>query len=143
MNYVEKINNMINTDNAVFFIIIVVIMLCLMVPVARSSFLTMFDQPFVNLMIILTIIIVQKQNQSIALLMTILYILCIIQKRKILSRVSVADRIKSIQITSDVKVNAVKDIIRENDVSDEEKKDLISKILDSNTSNNNKLRVDF
>lgn len=141
MNYIDSTKLSLNNKNISFFLVLSLLLLCLVVPNASDTFLSLFDYPFINLMTTIVIIFVYQHNKTIAMLLIIFYILCIIQRRKNISRISVQDRINSIQITSDVKVNAVKDIIRENDISDDDKRDLVNKVINSNTSNNNKLRV--
>jgi len=142
-NFIDFIDNIKKSSmnvNINFMIIMSLLILCVIIPKTSDKFLELLDQPFVNLITILIISITLKCNLAAGILLSALYLFCIIQKRKNDSRKQY-DTASTIVINSESKVEAAKDIIRESNVTNNDKKQMVSNIIDSKIPIKRKIRI--
>lgn len=112
-----------------FILLVLLIILILFVPNLSNSFLELFDFPFINLVSILIIINSFKSNQNRGILLTLLYIFCIVQRRKNVVKLILTKQMDNLNLSTSRKIQATMSVMNNKNISNKEKENLVLQII--------------
>lgn len=117
-------------DNRIEFILLFLLIITLLfVPQMKDSILEFFDFAFINVMCLLIIFYMLKYKLYHGIVLVILYVFCITQRRKNIANIIILKQLNTLNISTEKKVNAVITVIKNENISNENKESLVKQII--------------
>ena len=117
-------------DNRIEFILLFLLIVMLMfVPHFKDSVLEFFDFAFINLVSLIIIFYVLQYKTQHGLLLSILYMFCITQRRKNIANIILDKQLNTLNISTEKKVSAVMTVMFNTNIDNNIKEKLVIQII--------------
>lgn len=116
-------------NRAEFILLILTVLLILFVPEMKDSFLELFDFAFINFLSMMIIFYTMNDNFIRGSIFAMLYIFCIMQRRKNIIRIILNKQIDTLNISTCKKVSIILSILKNKKINNEEKEIIIMQII--------------
>lgn len=112
-----------------FILLFSLIIMLLFVPHFKDSVLEFFDFAFINLISILVIFYVFQYKPIYALLLTMIYMFCIMQRRKNIANIIIDEELNNLNICKNKKISAVMSVMKNKNIDNETKEKLVLQVI--------------